>query len=337
MEINYQGLNEKLIPSLNEKTSLGLADGKMGICIYLFDYSQKESIKQYRILAEKLLDDIISHIPTITEIDIEQGLAGISLGFSYLIQHKHIQGNHQNILLEFDSRIFKALSSERNKYKITSLIQILYYFYTRINDEKLDHDNSVLYKNISIKILNYISENINADFYKEPLFHSLREYKLPFFLFTLSKLLTIDFYHYKITRIIQEITPQIITIFPRLHSSRLYLLWGMITINHHLQNNLWENHILLLREHINIKYILEKELRTKKIFIDDGATGIFLLLNHINNYYNKYKFEIDIDLFESKINNWIVWNELLNDHYFFTIHNKLINGFIGVIMTYNND
>lgn len=337
MEIIYQSLNEKLISSLNEKTPLGLADGKMGVCIYLFDYSQKRSVKHYRILAEKLLDNIIEKIPTINEIDIEQGLAGIALGISYLIQHKHIRGNHQ-VLLEFDNRIFKVLSSEERKYKITSLIQMLYYFYVRMNDGKLDPDNIFLYKNISIKILNYIHENIGADFFEEPLFHSLREYKLPLFLFTLSKLLTIDFYHYKIIRIIREITPTIITIFPRLHSSRLYFLWGMISINNYIQNNLLDNHISLLRKHIDIKCILEKELRTKNIFIEDGATGIFILLKHINNYDNKNRFDIDLDLFKAKINNQTVWKELLDDPYFFTIHNKLLNGFTGVIMTlHNND
>ena len=57
-----------------KKYPIGLAHGKMGICIFLFEYSKTISSNRLTKKAELLLDDITNNLSKINEIDIEHGL-----------------------------------------------------------------------------------------------------------------------------------------------------------------------------------------------------------------------------------------------------------------------
>lgn len=56
---------------------LGLAHGKMGICIYFFVLSRYEENKEYKSVADKILDEIFERISEIQSIDVKNGLSGV--------------------------------------------------------------------------------------------------------------------------------------------------------------------------------------------------------------------------------------------------------------------
>ena len=76
-------INNRLKNSLNDSEHfLGLFGGKMGLCIYFYMLDYRESNKNFKVIAEKLLEQVISQLHTIKSIDIENGLAGIGLAIS---------------------------------------------------------------------------------------------------------------------------------------------------------------------------------------------------------------------------------------------------------------
>lgn len=76
-------INNRLKNSLNDSEHfLGLFGGKMGLCIYFYMLDYRESNKNFKVIAEKLLEQVISQLHTIKPIDIENGLAGIGLAIS---------------------------------------------------------------------------------------------------------------------------------------------------------------------------------------------------------------------------------------------------------------
>lgn len=325
-------LNNKLILSLDKMSSIGLAKGKMGVSLYFFECSR--TVPSYRAIAEKVLEDVLGKLFFLEQTDIEDGFCGISLGLSYLQENKYIKQNLEKNILEIDNIIFKQMGVKNQNYSLRSLIQILYYFYARLSTAKLNKENTALYSELAIKVLNCIHEQLNKEFYVAPYSHSLIEYNLPLFLFVCGKLLELNIYNYKIERIHKEITLNVISTFPYLQSLRLYLLWGMITLNNHLKSDVWENHMNLLYNNINIPYIISKELKYRKIFVDDGATGIYIILQKINKMRNNKVFMVDIDLFNEKIKDVNIWHQLLYDDDFFSLHNNLLYGYLGVLMNY---
>ena len=83
--------NKHLIQSLvKQDFPIGLANGKMGICIYLYITGRVESNEEYLSLADKLLDEITNHISGLP-VDVENGLGGIGLGVNFLAKSNYIR------------------------------------------------------------------------------------------------------------------------------------------------------------------------------------------------------------------------------------------------------
>jgi hypothetical protein len=95
-------------------------------------------------------------------------------------------------------------------------------------------------------------------------------------------------------------------------------------------NSAWNNYIKLLYREIDVNEILEKEMTGRKIFIDNGLSGIYLLLHSINNDFSDYPIPFDPQLIYDKIWNSEAWSALLDRDYFYQIHHGLLNGFPGV-------
>lgn len=55
-------LSRKLVASIDNKYSQNVFDGKMGLCIYFFYLSRWEEKEEYKQIAEKLLDDVITNL-----------------------------------------------------------------------------------------------------------------------------------------------------------------------------------------------------------------------------------------------------------------------------------
>lgn len=90
--------------------NLGLMHGKMGICIFFYHLARKTNNKIYEDYAGELLDEITEEINEQTPWDFENGLAGIGWGIEYLVQKGFVEGDTDEILLEFDNKLFRQLN-----------------------------------------------------------------------------------------------------------------------------------------------------------------------------------------------------------------------------------
>jgi hypothetical protein len=328
-------LNDQLLESLDDKYPIDLTNGKMGFCIYyyyLFRWEEKEEFKQ---IAEKLLDDVVSNLSETMIINVESGLTGIAMGISHLVKEKFIDGDINEILEDVDSYILKKLlfsetKDTKNQIPKAELIQLLYYLYLRYT-EQTSADDKYIFQELMIKIIELFKHNLHADFLNEHFSFSLRNYHLPAFLYIIGKIYDLNIYKDRIAKILEEFIHQIISIIPVLHANRLYLLWGLIHIKPCLPDYTKEidSHIRLLKESIDMDHIVNTELKNQDIYIMNGLSCIYILLFYIQMNYSEYRIDYTPPLFFHKISHSEAWNTLLSRKFYFYNYSGLLDGFPG--------
>ena len=332
MNTSIDSLNKTLISSLNNPTMpLGLAHGKMGICIYFFVLSRYEENKEYKSVAYKILDEIFERISDVQSIDVKNGLAGIGIGINYLIKNNYAKGDINRILEDIDDILFKNLSYPQYFTKINSLslIHTLYYLCLRLKSQKKGSENEYLYKELVIQTINILYDSLLSDFYEEPLSYNI-DYNLPQLLFVLSEIYKLSFYNYRIIKIVEELRYKVLSIVPILQCNKLYLLWGMDVLNKFINDKYWKKHINLLKSQIDMEIILNYELRNKNIYFNDGITSLYYFSNSLSNYFSREESDIIGKQIVERINSSGVWNLLKDNLQYFESHTGLFNGFTGV-------
>jgi Fe-S cluster biosynthesis and repair protein YggX len=118
--------------------------GKMGISICFFHLARQTGNQIYEDYAGELIDEIYEEITANTPVGFENGLAGIGWGIEYLVQNGFIEADTDEVLEEFDNRIFKELiyNTPHDIGLLNGLVGIGAYFLKRIqnpasNDEKI--------------------------------------------------------------------------------------------------------------------------------------------------------------------------------------------------------
>lgn len=333
MENILKTLNKKLESILlNDNISLGLYEGKMGVCIYYYYMYRETNDDYFRKIGEKILDEICSRIDTLDHLDVKYGLAGIGLGINYLIKGKYIEGDVNEILTSVDSKIFKYLSyiSLDNDLDLFSMIHLLYYWYIRILDQKKDSNSDLLYKELVVQLLNLTYLRfLEANSQQERALVYRIDYELPQFLYVLNCVFELNYYNSKIKYIINELYPIICSTYPLLHSNRLFLLWGMNHVNRDIITKEWMRHESLLYENIDVKTIIDVELKDKNIYFNNGVSSLYFIIQDLENRF----MNNDYSLLEYKIENAQVWNMLLKDDKYFKCHIGLFNGFCGTAIS----
>jgi hypothetical protein len=141
-------INQKIINTLLLNASFidnpGLMHGKMGISIYFYHLARQTQNKIYEDYAGELIDEIYEEITLNTPAGFENGLAGIGWGIEYLVQNGFIEADTDEVLEEFDNRIFKDLiyNTPKEIGLLNGLIGLGAYFLKRLqnpasNDEKI--------------------------------------------------------------------------------------------------------------------------------------------------------------------------------------------------------
>ena len=333
MEDVQKKLTDKLLSSDFNNYPVSLFHGKMGLCIYFYHLSKIESNPEYQTIAEKLLDQILLHdLSPDHPIDVENGLAGIGIGVTYLIKNQFVEGDLNEILESIDNEIYRRLAFQKDSsnFSATQLLQLTGYLYIRLKDQT-DKNLQILYQDLIIKVLNMLYDRIDDEFLNESYSFSVYHYPLPVLLWIISKLLETGFYSDRIYKMLDALQIRILSHFPLLHSNRLFLLWGMLHLKPYVQNHpSWNSHIQLLYREISIDEILNNEMNGRKIFIDKGLSGIYILLHLINKTFPDYPIFFDPQTIYDKIQNSDAWNALMERDYFYQIHQGLLNGFPGV-------
>lgn len=100
-------ISRYLMLHVNTIDNLGLINGKMGVIIFFYHYSQYTKKSLYSNFARELLDDIYEDINTETPFDFEDGFCGIGWGIFHLIEERFVDANVDETLGEIDRYIME--------------------------------------------------------------------------------------------------------------------------------------------------------------------------------------------------------------------------------------
>lgn len=324
-------INNILLSVLSQnRLPLGLARGRMGICIYFFESGRLRNNENHTKIAEGLLNDILKNINESLPAGFEDGLAGIGYGIKFLVRNGYVQGDVNEILSDIDNEIIKKVSYPEffERTNPFELIGLLYYFSSRIPDINQEKDETLyIYKEITIDLINRVYQMVADSICREPLSFTIN-YSLPLFLCVINQILALNFYNDRITKILEEMTPRILSLLPYVHANRLFLLWGMAAVNRQIRSEEWEAHIDLLKSSIDMDKILWEEMRNQNVYFENGITGILVILSL--SKIMKY----DSNIFLEKLEKSDVWDMLGKDISYFWQHVGLMRGFCGIALAY---
>lgn len=321
--------NQFIIEQDINRMPIGLFYGRMGLCIYYYHqyrYYKKESYRQF---AEKLLDSICDSANSGFSIDFETGLSGICSGIIYLIENEFIGGNPNYVLKEFDEKIFHDFHSKvlmNTPANIKSIIRILTYFSKRLSSNNISADERFIFENYMIRGVNLLDSMPHNEKLIEECFFSFWGYFLPVYLDFLYHLHQLDFYNYKIDKIIDELSPRICSMYPLLGSNRLYLGCVMEKISGIRKIAGWTKHIALLKTTSAVDTIINEEFLNKNILLDNGLAGFYYLLRQFN-----LSTEFTKGLILNKMINSEFW-EIINRPEDLKKQSGLLNGISGLIL-----
>jgi len=322
-------INKKMIVAGNQKMSLDVETGKMGYCLYFFKLSRLLNEPQYKMQAEKLLDDIYLELSKASAERSAYELAQIGMGIDYLIKQKYMGGNINAILSDIDGRIFKKMIFDKLSvtYQPHEIIFVLHFICIRIEEQSKGSDERFIMEELGIRLLNDLYRSLDPSFYDESMIFNIQKYKLPQFLYVVSKMYSLQFYNYRIIEIIREISSFVLSRMPVLHSNRLYLLWSLVHLKRVTGWDIWDEQMNMLISHTDYQKIIFKELRNKDVFILDGVASIYLLIDLLKDMSHPIPF--DKTLFRKRIEESEIWKDEK-----FAQSLGLINGFSGLLWVY---
>ena len=307
--------------------TIGLAYGKMGLCIYFYYISRMCKSKEYNQKAELLMDGVFEQVANMKVYDIKAGLAGIALGFDFLVENEYVKGDINDILEDVDDILFKQICNPEKKGNddISLQLQLIYYFTVRLKKQNKNSENEYFFREAIIDAINFISEKIYSLFLEEPISFSMENTSI-MSLLVLSH--CSEFCKDKISRILKDISFCSLSKIPVLNSNRLYLLYAMDKVNKKIETKGWDEHIKLLAKVTDVEYIIEKEL-ADELFFSDGLPAIYFLISELRNYFSydhicKYK-----NLIINKIENSPEWNALLSNEDYLKLKSGLFSGYTG--------
>jgi lantibiotic modifying enzyme len=139
-----QRISNTLLLNASFIGNIGLLHGKLGISICFYHLARQTGNQIYEDYAGELIDEIYEEITANTPVGFENGLAGIGYGIEYLVQNGFIEADTDEVLEEFDNRIFKELiyNTPQDIGLLNGLVGIGAYFLKRIKD-KASNDEKI--------------------------------------------------------------------------------------------------------------------------------------------------------------------------------------------------
>jgi len=338
MEQRIQQFNEFVMAQDIEKMPVGLFCGKMGLCIYFYHQASYTNEIKFKKFAKKLLNSIFTQINSKSLISLEDGLIGVCLGLNYLVENGYQTGNINHVVSELDDKIYQTAWFELLKdfsvstESMKSIFEVALYFAIRLQNSQLDKNNRFLYESIVIKAINYIESTFNnSDNFIEPLVYSLNEYFISNYFYLLAIVYQLDFYNYKVDKIIDEVFPKLASTYPLLHSNRLQLIIVLEYLNHQLNRKSIDDYITRLRQDIDYIQMVTSEFRNKNLLLANGLSGMYMIQNML--FKNK---ELPKSLIKNRIIQSELWDDIYLDEVKLNATNGLFTGLAGIILTYQD-
>lgn len=108
LELRLQQIADMLVLNGTLTECPGLVHGKMGIAIFFFHYAKFTNNMLFADYAMDVLNEIQEQIHVSSPADYENGIAGIGVGFDYLIRNKFLLVK-EDICEDFDERMYRAV------------------------------------------------------------------------------------------------------------------------------------------------------------------------------------------------------------------------------------
>lgn len=275
-------INEILIEEAPVLSNIGLLNGKMGICLYFYHLARNTRNETHQQIAEHLLDDVYEKVSQgHTTTDFEKGLTGIAWGIEYLTKNEFVQANTDIILKEVDDKIYRTIIASIDRMPIglrKGALGYILYLIARLDGEDItdrSNNNKFIFKRVLIELVNQVGKRVEEReiTLQEPFSFDIT-WDLPLCLILLSKMKAMDFYNSKINRVLEHLSPSVISLFPSSPSNRLYLLLSIEKVLKQSDLYGWRNHAMLLRKNIQLEDIIKQDLKNKNIHLLNGITGV---------------------------------------------------------------
>jgi lantibiotic modifying enzyme len=273
-------INELLAQQLPGFKNIGLFNGKMGISIYLFHLARKTGNKEHQKWAEKLIDEVYSEVyQTQQPLNFENGLAGIAWGIEHLVQNNFVNANTDEILSDVDDKIYSHIVAQKqDTLRSNNIIGYIIYIIARLQGKKLisaNNTSTFIFKRLLADLTNQLGQQIEEKklSLQEPVLFQI-SWELPIILMLFAKLKAMNFYVYKINHLLTNLSPFVLSLFPRSSSNKLYFLLAIELVLQQANLPVWRDHAHLLIENIDQNDMLKNDLSNKNICFQDGLAGV---------------------------------------------------------------
>ena len=119
----------QVLQDSTQEGHLGLS-GKLGTAIYLMESSRVTGVRNFCLIAERLLSEVLQELSLETcEVGYQDGIIGIGVGVSYLYQRGFIQGDPDDVLAEIDALVWSIIDFREVQ---GDHLGVLLYLYLRI-------------------------------------------------------------------------------------------------------------------------------------------------------------------------------------------------------------
>lgn len=112
-------------------TTPNLINGRMGVCLFLYEYARFTGIKEYEDIADEMMDLILKILHKGQDEDNISSLSGIGIGVIYLITHQFLEDTDDHDSLEdVDKYLLKTIESanEPSEIVVQSALYFIYRF-----------------------------------------------------------------------------------------------------------------------------------------------------------------------------------------------------------------
>ena len=133
-----QQISDVLLINGGLLTNPGLYNGDMGLVLFFAHYVRYTHIDLYSDYCYDLINKLQSKINWETPLNYETGLSGIGSAIEYLIQKGFFETNSDEILEDFDTRIFFTINSPY--LQISEVIDIGHYTMWRLSGNSSKKD-----------------------------------------------------------------------------------------------------------------------------------------------------------------------------------------------------
>lgn len=114
-----------------------LQNGRMGVCLFLYEYAKYTGVKEYEVLADDMIDPILRTLHKGQSEENISIVAGIGIGITYLITHGFLEDTDNcDALEEVDKLLLDAVVTA--KMPSEKLLDASLYFIYRVANYRLN-------------------------------------------------------------------------------------------------------------------------------------------------------------------------------------------------------